>query len=770
MEFEIDKLIKENFNDVLDLKDRWTLEKFMKNYGTDLTYSKELKELLYLETNKCLEIYNRFIVGIIKNYIKKEISFEELQSYLKCSFECKNNNKKEYFNKIFPEFINLLINNINFLDKEKNIDTENEIEEENETEEENNNEINDLELLDYDKKIEPFKFRENQEKAIKETIQQDFKSGIHCQIMGAGKTFIMLNIIYQHWLKYKQNLVYIITTDRIEILKSWFMINIKENKEKENKEYYTIKDNNITYTFNYDRFTKWTEDKIIDMNIFESIENIINKSSLPNFENLKKPLIWIVNNAYLKAGFKYKKLDFKNIGLILVDECHSVSGKQNYEMLEYLRNQNINIIGFSATPLRPVKSAEDNILKVYGLAPHDEKNNELNIISNYDMILALRDGVVLPFIHTIIKPETDKKSLKINSNNKQELTLRNIIDTYFVNNKDLPYKKGVAWVNAISKIAKDIGNYYKEIKIVCGKKIKLFVSYSGNNTYAEVNELEQFEKFEGNALLLCVNRVKEGSDIKNLDCGLFLDAVKNRSIVSSLQSIGRIMRPDKDKKKKYAYIIESIKVDEDKKVESITVKKVLNYYKKILNISSLSKQIGYIDEILKLFDETEIINEEEEKAINIIIDKEKDIKCKINLKIKQIDWSIFQEELRNNLAKKLKLDEEVILEREFIKLKHQIKGKYKTKKEYLEKSNQEKKPDVKYKNWWKGWYIFLSIDISKYPKSKEEWIKKCKELNIQDSETYNEFAEEMDLPLMPEEMYVEFTTIYNELSKKNNRR
>ena len=47
--------------------------------------------------------------------------------------------------------------------------------------------------------------------------------------------------------------------------------------------------------------------------------------------------------------------------MILVDECHSVSGLNYYKMLKYLKYNNnliIPIIGFSATPLRQVKNAD----------------------------------------------------------------------------------------------------------------------------------------------------------------------------------------------------------------------------------------------------------------------------------------------------------------------------------------------------------------------------------------------------------------------------
>lgn len=45
-----------------------------------------------------------------------------------------------------------------------------------------------------------FEFRPNQITAVKNTIEQGFVSGLHMQIMGAGKTIIMLSLINNHYL------------------------------------------------------------------------------------------------------------------------------------------------------------------------------------------------------------------------------------------------------------------------------------------------------------------------------------------------------------------------------------------------------------------------------------------------------------------------------------------------------------------------------------------------------------------------------------------
>jgi hypothetical protein len=231
------------------------------------------------------------------------------------------------------------------------------------------------------------------------------------------------------------------------------------------------------------------------------------------------------------------------------------------------------------------------------------------------------------------------------------------------------------------------------------------------------------------------------------------------------------MRPDEEKKKKYAFIIESVKLDENKTIESLSVSTVLNYYKKILNISTLSSNTDYIEKIQELFDETKIVNDNNKKSIHIIIDKEKDIRCKINLNIKSIDWRIFQNSLRTELASKLNIDEDTILEREFINLKYETKkmgfSNKNEYKNYARKNKFEEFPETKYEKWWINYYKFLGIDTSKYPKTKEELIRKCKTLNI-NAENYYENIDKYQLPVMPEDLYHNFGILNNELN--NNQR
>jgi hypothetical protein len=83
----------------------------------------------------------------------------------------------------------------------------------------------------------------------------------------------------------------------------------------------------------------------------------------------------------------------------------------------------------------------------------------------------------------------------------------------------------------------------------------------------------------------------------------------------------------------------------------------------------------------------------------------------------------------------------------------------------------EKEPDVKYNHHgWLNWYDFLGIDTSKYPASKEFWKKLCTEYNLKDIKIYDVQCEKYNLPSMPEELYKDFKSFYEEFTKTSIRK
>ncbi len=548
-------------------------------------------------------------------------------------------------------------------ESESDSDIESDSDSESDSESESGDFVDSDEVIQDEKSYEkiaenPF-LRKQQKDVVKKLLDNKFPSGIVSQIMGAGKSFSILlaiNSHYKYQLEEKKpiNNIYLITTDRTEILTSWFF---KKQIDSEGNEQFVP---------NSERFKFWKDNKIINMDDFEFYENVINKSSvIKSINKSTKPVIYVVNNAFLKASDKYKEIDGKKLKLVLLDECHCVSGKETYTMLQYLRyNFGSSIIGFSATPLRPTKKAEQYLLDIFG-SDMNKENNRLNIISEYNLMDALIDDIVLPFHQTIIYPKIKDGKIVGKSKNPNDITVAKIIETYVLKNFMLPYKKCVVWVRSINKIC-DGGSYYEAIKNIVGDKLKIRRSYSkSTKNGSAIDEINEFTQDERDSILLCVNRVKEGSDIPNVDCAIFLDAVKNRSILVSLQSIGRVMRPDADKKKKYAYAFESVKVDENKTVEMLSVEKVLSYYKKILNLATLKDQEAHLDKILTLYNNTEI--NEDTKEVKIKIADNKDIILK--LETEDLNWGDFKKFLKKQFAEKIKMTRDKIFKEIINKVK-----------------------------------------------------------------------------------------------------
>jgi superfamily II DNA or RNA helicase len=72
---------------------------------------------------------------------------------------------------------------------------------------------------------------------------------------------------------------------------------------------------------------------------------------------------------------------------------------------------------------------------------------------------------------------------------------------------------------------------------------------------------------------------------------------------------------------------------------------------------------------------------------------------------------------------------------------------------------------------WKSWYEFLSINTDNIIKTKEDWKKRCTELKITSIEDYyKKQKENEELPEIPEEFYINFSNIQNELELFKRRR
>lgn len=673
----------------------------------------DINDPIYLKKTKMIKY-----LKIINNYIEKT---NFIQIYI-------------------DNIIDSIINNISDSDEESDSENDNELENENENEPEL--EVENERQNNIDDNNPTFELRPNQIKALQRNKELGFISGIHIQVTGAGKSVIILKTITDKLEYDNSKKVFIILTDRIEILKNWFFDD-KNNLNQKNVQF-------------------WKERNIIDLTKFNIIDTITNKDKniINKINNVTKPTLVIMNNAFLRTNNKYEQL-INNISLVLLDECHSVSGPEIYKALRHIKyNLNTSIIGFSATPIRNSKNSISQLCDIFG--PIIDSNNKINIISFYDIISALQDDIILPYKFVI----TSIKNIK-NVNNK--LILKEII------NKELellPYKKVIIWNKKIKDIKDNIKFFKNNFP-----NMKVYYSHSGkedndNNTHNTNNDnnMHNFYTDNDNAIMLCVNRFREGCDINHLDCGIYLDQVKKRSTLVSIQTSGRVVRPDKEKLKKYGLIIENIYFDSNITIEYQTVQRIVEYYEHILNISDGEETNEYdirniIDDFNKMYQNTKFSPEKSE--ITIKVDDNVNHDNVIKVEIKDLNWGLMKKFLNEIMITKLKKENDEQLKLEFELLKDKVqKMNLKHYNDYNKLDEEyEKKPDIKYKDYgWLGWYDFLGIDTSKYPDTKIIWKNVCIENNFKDKNIYDVNCVKYNLPLMPEELYKDFKSFYHEFT------
>lgn len=568
-----------------------------------------------------------------------------------------------------------------------------------------------------------YRWRNNQDKAIQNTILQKYLSGIHHQIMGAGKTYIILKLIDEFHKTMKcSNKVIILGCDKQEVLEKVFFETGKIDQEK------------VRY---------WKDNDIIDLEKFQVINCINNKPKKLEYDLSKKPVILVINNDYLKSLDRKKLLEYKDVGLFLLDECHCVSAPNFYKLLKKIKyTHKIPIIGFSATPLRD--KADSKLSDIF--SPTFEKNGikKLNIISHYDLLEAISDEIVLPFTTEYV--EILKINKRIGKTNK-DITMKlfkNILPK-------LPYKKIIMWCRTINNM-KEYYNLFNtnygsnRFKIYCSSCKDNEISRNGYNC-----DWRDFARQECNSIMICVNRFREGSDIKNLDCGIFLDGVKKRSILVAMQTGGRIMRPDEAKRKKRAYIIDTYISDESQSNEFFTIQKVIGYYHKLLGLAEgLEDYSEYYKELETLLSRTEIDEKEEKITIKVDDNQKHNCEIKVDFKTNSIDWGKFKEVLKKQIDREChrermqvfdstiqKLKDMNVFEkdcRDFWKVYNNIPKEIKEKNLLPENFKEEYKDVFESRTW----YDILGIDTSDWFPNIEMCLQDMKKYKKIDKRLINE--------------------------------
>ena len=335
--------------------------------------------------------------------------------------------------------------------------------------------------------------RKNQQNAINISLNNDFESGIHFHATGTGKSWIALQLILAFNEKYKHTNIFWIC-ERKSILIEQFSSKL-------------LKERGYEDVFKKFHILNYSDHKQQDW------FNSVNTSRFWG-----KSTLTIINRSFLTSNDKYKKVNI-NIDLIIHDECHTINNQSTRDYYSYIlqKYHDVKVLGFSATPNTNFEPFQ-------------------KILSNYSIYNAYIDDVIVqPTIHWF----------KSDENMNQDLIIQNVkvlIDK-------MPYKKVIIWCGMIESCV----NYAKLWH-------KYFHDYLISiDTSIEINEFHSFEEFEKKnekALLFCAGKHREGSDIKNLDCAVFLDFVQNRYCKTFVQCIGRVLRKDKNNIKKSGLIID----------------------------------------------------------------------------------------------------------------------------------------------------------------------------------------------------------------------
>ena len=630
------------------------------------------------------------------------------------------------------------------------------------TNDEINEQIDELEDIKIEEAINNFSWRNNQMEAIANTINQNFTCGIHNQIMGSGKTLIILNTISEHFrLNPNNKKIYIITSFRQEILKELFF-NMDGSINEEKKTF--LKNNNI-----------------IDLNKYYMINRIHKKNTKITISG-KRPTLLVVNIDFLRILDKKNSIDYGQVNFIILDECHSVSASKFYEILKKIKyNYKIPIIGFSATPLRD--KAEDKLIDIFSSTFNsEEKLKKLNIISNYDFINAIKDNIILPPCYVLCEVNKTLNG-RIGRENK-DIMIRIFEKTI----EDAPYKKIIGWCRTISHMKeyyKFIKDNFTDLTVYCSSFCDSKLGALGYNT-----NFNEYMKKKNNCILLCVNRCREGSDIQNVDTAIYLDIVKKRSLLVALQTSGRVLRKDKEGKKTCGFVIDSFVNCNGIQIEVLTANKIINYYKKIFSLCDVNlyeNKNKMYDEMIKICSNVDFNKEKEELTLKIDDDNKNNIKFKLELKTLNYDFNKFIKELiviidkscqitRNEKFNKIietikKTKHMTVYTLDFWKKYDEMPDKLKLG---LPENSQilRQEYDDKFKET--NWYELLSLDVSGWYDSIEECRLSLRKLskNTITSKNYASFLKkDKKLPCNPGELFAtkNFTSIekdFNFIKKK----
>lgn len=332
--------------------------------------------------------------------------------------------------------------------------------------------------------------RAHQVSAIQTTIDNNFESGVHFHATGTGKSWVSLQTIIEFQKRNpKCNILWI--CEQKSILTEQFDRTVLKQRG-----FQAIHETFLVLDYSQYKDQNWY--------------SVVNSSHV-----WKKPLLVIINRAFLISQFKYKQLN-SPIDLVIHDECHSISNRTTRDFYVWLfnRHPNTSCIGFSATPNLNHKPFT-------------------NVLSHYSIYDAFVDGIIVPPRIQWWKSPTVLSFEEIGGMVAKQI-------------QNLVYKKMIVWCGMIEHAHQLVESWKKFFPGF----------YLEVDTSKDETDITEFYRKQSNALLFCATKHREGSDIPYLDGCVFLDKVEERTPRTFIQCIGRVLRKDPENKKTYGLVLD----------------------------------------------------------------------------------------------------------------------------------------------------------------------------------------------------------------------
>ena len=257
-------------------------------------------------------------------------------------------------------------------------------------------------------------------------------------------------------------------------------------------------------------------------------------------------------------------------------------------------------------------------------------------------------------------------------------------------------------------------------------------------------------KNKNHGIISCVYIFGEGFNLPKLNGVCFVENMA--SIIRIIQCALRSARIERGNPNKISYLLVPFIDHGDFNEENASHKKVRTIVSNLGNVDENIDERLFVNTLTRTEPQTDLDNDNkpaEEQVEDEAYDFRND-----DLELRRLRLRLRRSK---HLKSKLSMEEEEYIFQKALLYQHNVKSK----REYDDFVHVDKKDDIeryfKSKGVWPdmGWYDLLSIDTSKYPSSKDQWKRVCKEKNIKSMEDYKTYCEQpdSDLPSEPDKLY-----------------